>query len=175
MGLGQRYKRWRHGRGYGVHSPLAYDLITNTLREHGSYYGYERLDAACKGSRQMVPCRLRLLLRLLARFNPSTVTITGEECVSLLRLAVKTANSRCKISKTLSGNEFIIINGEMSAQLPIIDKGVYFFINQGYKSDTALEELWTKIGHGIRLDNCRDMAIIISGEGLHRQRIDVKF
>lgn len=39
------YKRWRHSRGFGVHSPFAYNLVTNAIRPGAySYYGYDLID-----------------------------------------------------------------------------------------------------------------------------------
>ena len=34
------YLRWRHGRGFGIHSPFAYNFICLTLRERLPYYAY---------------------------------------------------------------------------------------------------------------------------------------
>lgn len=39
------YKRWRHSRGFGVHSPFAYNLVTNAIHPGSySYYGYDLID-----------------------------------------------------------------------------------------------------------------------------------
>ena len=35
--------RWLTGRGFGVHSPWAYDLIENVINERHPYYAYEDL------------------------------------------------------------------------------------------------------------------------------------
>lgn len=36
--------RLRKRRGYGVHSPYAFDFITGVIYERGEYYAYEKLD-----------------------------------------------------------------------------------------------------------------------------------
>jgi hypothetical protein len=36
--------RFRHRRGYGVHSPFAYNLIKTVFYERGNYYAYPRLN-----------------------------------------------------------------------------------------------------------------------------------
>lgn len=38
-------KRFRHRRGYGVHSPLAFEFITQVVYEKAHYYAYERLKS----------------------------------------------------------------------------------------------------------------------------------
>ena len=46
--LKQRFKhaiRFRHKRGYGVHSPFVFDLITSVIKEKAVYYDFERIEA----------------------------------------------------------------------------------------------------------------------------------
>ena len=71
------FSTWRHGRGFGVHSPFAYDLLTNTLHEprHTGYYGYRELNALGGDGRKR---RLaRIIFRIVARFSPRRVAIAG--------------------------------------------------------------------------------------------------
>lgn len=44
--------RFRHRCGYGVHSPFAFDLITNVIYERTPYYAYSSLEAEQKKCRQ---------------------------------------------------------------------------------------------------------------------------
>lgn len=70
------YVRWRHSRGYGIHSPFAYELVKMALHP-GPYefYGYEEIDrtifgAGYKGypkSRSDARLLLRLLVQLRTR------------------------------------------------------------------------------------------------------------
>lgn len=63
--MADRYRRWRHSRGYGIHSPLAYTLVTEALYlRHGYAYYREtdpRLDADSPGTAR----RARALYRLI--------------------------------------------------------------------------------------------------------------
>ena len=70
----EAYKRWRHSRGFGVHSPFAYDLVRMAIRPGRGYgyYGYNlierealRLSAASATRRDR--CDARLLLGILAQ------------------------------------------------------------------------------------------------------------
>lgn len=179
MGIATAYKRWRHGRGFGVHSPLAYDLVMNTLRERGAYYAYERLDAAARRGGDVSPRRLRLIFRLLVRFNPQKVAIIGEDKNGLLRLAVKSANSRCCLVESGDEANFVIINGLSSDA-----RAVRTYRSNKLSDDSCkvwiiisspVDELWGNVSHGLRLDNHRGMSIIVVRPGLPRQQIDVRY
>ncbi|MDE6396886.1 MAG: hypothetical protein K2K84_06420 [Muribaculaceae bacterium] len=68
---------WRHGRGFGIHSPLAYDLLTVTLREprRTGYYAYRDLNGLGGDGRKR---RLaRIVFRLVSRFSPRRVAVCG--------------------------------------------------------------------------------------------------
>ena len=62
-----RYRRWRHSRGYGIHSPLAYNLVTEALYlRHGYSYYIEsdaRLDSGKESWRARALYRLAVTLR----------------------------------------------------------------------------------------------------------------
>lgn len=56
--------RVRHRKGYGVHSPFAFDFITNVVYNRERYYAYEQID---KGLRWWQKARVRSVRRLLFR------------------------------------------------------------------------------------------------------------
>ncbi|MDE6298719.1 MAG: hypothetical protein K2M10_03615 [Muribaculaceae bacterium] len=62
------YLRWRHSKGFGVHSPFAYDVVTTAVRP-GKYgfYGYEAIDEAFFLSGKGIIGRMRHDARLLLR------------------------------------------------------------------------------------------------------------
>ena len=63
-------KRYRTSRGFGVHSPLAFELITGVLCDSSPcYYATPSLPHAAA----------RRWLRVLARFNPRQVAVSGGE------------------------------------------------------------------------------------------------
>lgn len=76
MRLSERFRRWRAGKGYGVHSPLAFRLVRNVVRPPRDviYYGEERLELeAPEGTPRSDVRRARLLLRLVAELQPAYV------------------------------------------------------------------------------------------------------
>lgn len=76
-------RRWRHRRGYGVHSPFAFQFITGVLYETGEYYAYRDLGSRLTpanwyGMRRDAESGisekdLRLLFRLANFCNPSWI------------------------------------------------------------------------------------------------------
>ena len=72
------YKSVRHGRGYGVHSPWAYTVITEVLRT-GRYVYYDELPAAraCAAGNTTSPGTARAVYRLLVHHRPDRVTVFG--------------------------------------------------------------------------------------------------
>lgn len=74
-------KRFRHRRGYGVHSPFAFDFLTNVVYERGEYYAYRALreqyfSPAYWWNGHTVKCR-KFLLRLANYVHPSVIRIYG--------------------------------------------------------------------------------------------------
>lgn len=62
------YRRWRHSKGYGVHSPFAYRFITEVLHPGNyGYYSYHQLETLNRNSKIEQPSffkEARFLIRL---------------------------------------------------------------------------------------------------------------
>lgn len=72
-------------KGYGVHSPFVFDLITNVLEERYGYYAYAELktarlmlqDAAKMKNAGLSQRECEWLFRLANRFKPSRIVTVG--------------------------------------------------------------------------------------------------
>lgn len=60
-------RRIRHRRGYGVHSPFAFNLITQVVYSPGRYYAYDRLNRLHTPGERLLRPRRRAVCRLLFR------------------------------------------------------------------------------------------------------------
>lgn len=83
------YLRWRHGRGFGVHSPFAFDFIRSELRPPRGYgyYLYEQIPQ----SKEYSAGTLQLLFRVSQRLQPQTAAVGGPAEISrALQLACPT-------------------------------------------------------------------------------------
>lgn len=178
VNIASRYKRWRHGRGFGVHSPLAYDLVMNTLRENYRYYAYETLDYRTGATMDSAISKrqIRLIFRLLVRFNPNRVAVVADKDFKLIELAIKGANSKAIITSPDDENcKFFIMAGEQSEELCCKKEAVYLFITGKGDCSSNAERLWLEVTQGIWLDNNRGFAIIIASPKLSKQKFDIRF
>ena len=72
-------RRFRHRCGYGVHSPFAFDFLTNVVYERGVYYAYSDLDGRFPVRlfrRHVLKCR-RFLFRLANYVHPGAIRLYG--------------------------------------------------------------------------------------------------
>lgn len=68
--------RFRHRKGYGVHSPFAFRFITDVVYESHPYYAYRELDRELPLSMRLRQSRgLHLLLRLANHLQPETIVV----------------------------------------------------------------------------------------------------
>lgn len=90
-------RRFRHRRGYGVHSPFAFNFITNVIYERTPYYKYDELLASQKEQAKQKDCGWdyetgkvkRLLFRVVNYCQPVTIVDAG--CLSASSLYLKAA------------------------------------------------------------------------------------
>ena len=73
-------RRWRHTRGYGVHSPLAFKIVKECIRPDKKYGFYcdEYLDFEYHGDRIGLR-HARLIIRLLHTLRPAHVWMPGTD------------------------------------------------------------------------------------------------
>lgn len=175
LGIARRYKRWRHGRGFGIHSPFAYDFITRTLRERLPYYAYDSIDAlAADGlAVNLSQRRLRLLYRIAVRFNPAVIGIFGNRNSEAEMRILRSLRSDVQIRKSPAGCPFAVINSDSDTLPEISPKAVYVFPDS--RSSDLEQKLWSQVSRGMRFDNCRGFVIIVTSPSLPRQSFEVRF
>lgn len=103
--IGEWYKRWRHTRGFGVHSPFAFALLGAVIRpgRNYSYYGYLDIENALVSESPAHACRhARMLLRLASFLNVRSAFIPNDAGAAVFRAALLAANSHMKISAALA-------------------------------------------------------------------------
>lgn len=101
------YRRWRHTRGYGVHSPFAYEVVSEAVHPRRIYAYYGDTDIECSlleaGLRAPHAERLaRLLLRVCAIVRPEAVFFSETLPPALditMEAAVRAADSYTAITR----------------------------------------------------------------------------
>lgn len=179
-GLTESYKRWRHTRGYGVHSPFAYSLVCNVLKPKVpyAYYGYEDIDNAVeRGESRRNRREARILLRLAARLGVRSAFIP-QHSVNTFRVALLAADSRMHISTAMSEIPDCTLIGSNSDYVPL-DVLKHTLTRPG--SILALrklpagwiDELFETLDEGLMLFG-RDNAIIISRPGMQKVAYSIR-
>ena len=167
-GFAQWYKRLRHSKGFGIHSPFAFMLVNEIINCRCRYYGYDDIEPyidLMKGRKQR---RLaRLLIRLAGRISFKKFVIVGEADEVLIK-AVEIADSRVAIEKGLDGQlssslvyvaELCDVSKGLSASMQV-DGNVFVF---GGLCDSELrnqyEAVVSECCHGVVFED-RDMSIV---------------
>lgn len=171
------YKRWRHGRGFGIHSPFAYDFVTRTLRERLPYYAYSKLDALAAEKWQGVSgsARLRLIFRIAVRFNPATATVIGDRNAALQKVALKAMRRDVSLNVSPSEAELVIVNDNTPLTDVMRERAIYIFPDTAHGGKALCEAVWAATIRGMRFDNAHGFTIIILSPLLPRQQFDVRY
>lgn len=90
--LFRSFSKLRHSRGFGVHSPLAYELISSVLPDEPAYYGDSVIETMFSVKRQRRIARI--ILRLAVRFHPCTASVSPT-----YEPAIRLANSKITFIK----------------------------------------------------------------------------
>lgn len=123
------YLRWRHSKGYGVHSPYAYRFVNDVVRPGNyGYYAYgeaERL-AMKWGVHTASPFKLiKFLIRLAVFLKSSRILIYGRKCEEA-KIAANALNLPVRIikgglGKDVKPQDLVIIEGEEPDEKEIRD------------------------------------------------------
>lgn len=155
MGVASWYKRWRHSRGFGVHSPYAYRIVTEVLNpgRRYAYYLEETLPSR----------RLRLLYRVIAELRPASIVISAPESER------KVLESLCALIPPGPGNPLLIFWHVQPTDIPA-GHSAYFEI----KAIPVASTLPTANGYGRLFINPR-RALYAAIPDLRAQTINVRF
>lgn len=156
------YSRWRHGHGFGIHSPFAYRFVTEVLRQGYGYYAYLRLPG---------DARLRTVFRVVLALRPATVALAG---CARYRRAVEEAVPHARITVP-SEAAMIIVDGAVEPDFDLGAHGKAHAIVLDYRRLASWEEYKQKLGAGMTFANGGTMAVAVALPHLPRQDFDVKF
>ena len=162
MGLSRWYKRWRHGLGFGVHSPYAYRMVREVLRPPRgyAYYAADRLPHA----------ELRLLYRILVDLRPAIVGIAAGEQKLLLQRLVEMALPETRI--TDSGTpDMMIVHGQTAVATDAAGADIIYFNDTRHP---LLAEIAVTLERGHIYRN-PTRALVVRDVRLPAQVFDIRF
>lgn len=93
--IADAYKRWRHTRGYGVHSPFAFSIVTEVVQNPKGYeyYGYKEIETQAKTNRKERKFA-KMLHRLCSRCDIGSVFVEKGLDTHVITSALKNSNSQ---------------------------------------------------------------------------------
>lgn len=130
--------RLRYSRGFGVHSPFAFELITQVINQRTPYYSYEQLKQVEKSLKQQKdknwfyePTRVkRLLFRLANEVKADTIFDVGTLAASSLYL--KAARVSADYTAATSLDELFMESGQT----------IDFLYLHNYREPNQVEEIF---------------------------------
>ncbi len=155
--------RYRHGKGFGVHSPFAYRLITEVLREKLPYYDWDRVSGRHE----------RLLYRLACRFRPAEISAPAH-LASVIMMAEPSARVG---TPDRAGMIVADCDFDHASASDALRRGAILYI-YGHHHKELVESLLptlSDLGHGMVFDNESDIAIIVPDRKLPFQVFTARF
>ena len=154
--------RWRHGRGFGVHSPFAYRFITEVLRQPYGYYAYREL----RGDDHS-----RLVFRIVLALRPASVALV--DCPQYKR-AVKAAAPKAATVSPDKAALVIMDAAGRSAYNPALGSSRHLIL-LNHTSSAAWNDYCRAMEAGMTFANRSTVAVAVALPHLPRQDFDVNF
>lgn len=153
------FVRRRHSRGFGIHSPFAYHFVTEVLCLSDEY-GFYAYSVAGRDR------RLRLLVRLLAFFNPASVRIDFSCATDKIEALVHAVCPHAAVNAGVP--DFIISDKDVSQFMPCNALIV------GPESRSLLALGRAALEYGMTFSDGHDCAVIAALTHLPRQDFELK-
>ncbi len=156
---------WRHGRGFGIHSPFAFRFITEVLRMRVPYYAYSDIPAVG---------RLRQIFRVVCHLGVSRVAVLADQ-PELIEVAV------CRVGRNVAivdENPDFVVADMKSADADTVATFIEAGCSGAYLLNCrkeCLETICSRMSYGMTFDNLRGTAVIAALPHLPRQDFKVKF
>lgn len=179
MGFGRWYKRWRHGRGFGVHSPLAYALVTEVLRKQRGY-AYRAEQAPSLGDGVLCNGRARMLVRLAAFADARTADVSHIDDSGMRQAVVDVLRAYSHdIQFSDTGADIVVTDSTSTYEVQPPGKKTVLLVFLGLDDAAkrrAMDRTLSEIKKGaITIDNARDSAVTALRQDLPRQVIEAVF
>ena len=122
------YQRWRHYKGYGVHSPFAYQMVNDVVNPGNyGYYVYSEIKKSLKKETSFDELHkesdLKLIARLAISLGCNRIIALGFQSLLLRRLtlALKKKYESCKTISFLRkpASDLVVITGSSVSSLEI--------------------------------------------------------
>lgn len=162
-------RRLARRRGFGIHSPFAFDFVRRVIACRYDYYCYPRLAALARRD-GCSPRLLRLIFRLSLFFRPAGFRIEGR-CNAAIAEAIRLGSPQAQ--PDARDARFVVVTNP-SAGLPELADGeeAVIVVADLRRNMTALRAIWPSVRSGM-LFRGSNVAVIVVRPGLPRQMFNV--
>ena len=132
MNIWKGYLRWRHSKGFGVHSPFAYRFITDVLNPGSyGYYAYDQIEFLSRGlnkERRIFFREVKFLIRLAIFLDIKRIVTVGKKLgeAQIAAKALKIVYYGCETNSsiTFKPHDLLIIPSGVEANLDVLKKAL---------------------------------------------------
>ncbi len=169
-------RRLARRRGFGVHSPFAYDFIRRVISQPYAYYCYPRLRLLARQS-GMRPDLLRFLFRVALCFRPQSVAVIGadDRMRDAILGAVAEGSPDLRIDSGSVADLTVVCGEDSSAQaLKCAQNGGVVVFAGRRRTYGVARNLWLSTRHGMMFRGS-DVAVYVGRAYLPHQLYNVWF
>lgn len=179
MGIGRWYKRWRHGRGFGVHSPLAYALVSEVLSKQRGYAYRAELDPNLGGG-VLCNARARMLVRLAAFADARTADVSHIDDSGMRQAVMDILRAYSPdIQFSAADADIVVTDSTSTYEVQSPGKKTVLMVSLGLGDASKRQATYKTLSEikkgAITIDNARDAAVTAMRQDLPRQVIEAAF
>ncbi len=169
-------RRAARRKGFGIHSPFAFDFVRRVIAQPCAYYAYSTIDREAKtthGSRS----RSRLLFRVSLYFRPKRIAISGNIDDSAKKALISGCSSaelkaNCDADLWIINSEAMMPREELNRCIENGGTAVFTHLKGNRDRREKVTGIWHDHAHGM-LFMGSDTAILVGLKHLPHQRFDV--
>ena len=164
-------RRFRHRRGYGVHSPFAYHFLRDVVYEKTPYYAYHDLDSHLAWSQRLRQRRgLRLLFRLSNYTQPRRLLLPQGSALEGLYLQEGCHTARLCSQAAGADRTLCYLKRPDDEALEALDKDSVLILD-----DLQHHRKWFRDLHAVVKFDLYDLGIAFFSPDYHEQYYIVNF
>lgn len=176
---------YRTSRGFGVHSPFAFNLITRVLRERSPYYSYEEVTETLDANGLLSSRNLhtsKLLMRLAYKFLPEEIILMGDDALKFKPLSLLIEENLGQERKSaalyfLSGKNLNLKETASGAGIIFEGRNILLADVENLSKETLhmLQSFKSARTDGMTFSSSRGYLLMVGNKYLPRQDFKLKF
>lgn len=162
-------RRLARRRGFGIHSPFAFDFVRRVIAQPCGFYCYGRLNEQARRD-GLEAKSVRLLFRVALFFRTGRFAVVGSDCQAF-RNAVRYGSPEAV--EAADNPDLVIVAPDAGTDVPIIvpSVGAIVVFSPG-RNREMLRKMWEKVDRGM-IFRGSSIAVIVIRQSLPGQMFNV--